>query len=132
VSSKQSNFVFGSNRNEPKLNLFRLFFGLFRETKQNFFRFDSVFRTGIETTETIKTNRKNLQKQISIRMSSKQFFFSVRTETNRTQPDLVVFRFVFWQKQTTFFSVCFGVSDQYRNNRNKQNLWYGEIKMFIF
>jgi hypothetical protein len=58
VSSKQSNFFFGSNRNEPKLNLFRLFFGLFRETKQIFFRFVSVFRSGIETTE---TNRKNFQ-----------------------------------------------------------------------
>ncbi len=52
VSSKQSNFSFGSDRNEPKLNLFRLFFGLFRETKQIFFRFVSVFRTGIETTKT--------------------------------------------------------------------------------
>jgi hypothetical protein len=39
VSSKQSNFFFGSNRNKPKLNLFRLFFGLFRETKKHFFRF---------------------------------------------------------------------------------------------
>jgi hypothetical protein len=58
VSSKQSNIFFGSNRNKPKLNLFRLFFGLFRETKKLFFR---------------------------------------------------------------FVSVCFGVSDQYRNNRNKQN-----------
>jgi hypothetical protein len=37
VSSKQSNFFFGSNRNKPKLNLFRLFFGLFRETKKHFF-----------------------------------------------------------------------------------------------
>jgi hypothetical protein len=56
VSSKRSKFFFGSNRNKPKLNLFRLFFGLFRETKKKFFR---------------------------------------------------------------FVSVCFGVSDRYRNNRNK-------------
>ncbi len=42
VSSKQSNFFFGSNRNKPKLNLFRLFFSLFRETKKHFFRFVSV------------------------------------------------------------------------------------------
>jgi hypothetical protein len=56
---RNNQIFFGSNRNEPKLNLFRLFFGLFREIKQIFFRFVSVFRTGIETT---KTNRKNLQK----------------------------------------------------------------------
>jgi hypothetical protein len=66
VSSKQSNIFFGSNRNKPKLNLFRLFFGLFRETKYTFFRFVSVFRASIETTETnrifskqIETNQKN-------------------------------------------------------------------------
>jgi hypothetical protein len=32
-------FFFGSNQNKPKLNLFRLFFGLFRETQKHFFRF---------------------------------------------------------------------------------------------
>jgi hypothetical protein len=42
VSSKQTNFFFGSNQNKPKLNLFRLIFGLFRETKNKFFRFVSV------------------------------------------------------------------------------------------
>jgi hypothetical protein len=42
VSSKQTNHIFGSNRNKPKLNLFRLIFGLFRETKNYFFRFVSV------------------------------------------------------------------------------------------
>ncbi len=49
------NVIFGSNRNKPKLNLFWLFFGFFRETKQIFFRFVSVFRTCIETTETNRT-----------------------------------------------------------------------------
>jgi hypothetical protein len=35
--SKPLIFFLGSNRNKPKLNLFRLFFGLlFRETKKNF------------------------------------------------------------------------------------------------
>ena len=55
VSSKQTKINFGSNRNKPKQDLFRVCFGLFRETK-NF-----------------------------------------------------------------FFSVCFGVSNLYGNNRNKQN-----------
>ncbi len=52
VSSKQSNLFFGPNQNKPKLNLFRLFFGLLRETKKHFFWFVSMFQTGIETTET--------------------------------------------------------------------------------
>jgi hypothetical protein len=52
VSSKQTKINFGSNRNKPKQDLFRVCFGLFRETKNKFFRFDSVFRTYIETTET--------------------------------------------------------------------------------
>ncbi len=43
---------FGSNRNKPKQDLFRVCFGLFRETKKKKFLFVSVFRTYIETTET--------------------------------------------------------------------------------
>ncbi len=55
-SSKPLIFFLGSKRNKPKLNLFRLFFGLlFRETTKIFFRFVSMFRTGIETTETNRT-----------------------------------------------------------------------------
>jgi hypothetical protein len=37
VSSKQTKYIFGLKRKEPKHNLFRLFFGLFRETKKLFF-----------------------------------------------------------------------------------------------
>jgi hypothetical protein len=66
VSSKQTNINFGSNRNKPKQDLFRVCFGLFRETKNKKFRFVSVFRTYIETTETKRsvshqneTNRNN-------------------------------------------------------------------------
>jgi hypothetical protein len=33
VSSKQTKINFGSNRNKPKQDLFRVCFGLFRETK---------------------------------------------------------------------------------------------------
>jgi hypothetical protein len=58
---KQS-FFFGSNRNKPKLDLFRLFFGLFHETKKHLFCFVSVFRIGIEATETNRT----LSKQTKI------------------------------------------------------------------
>ena len=55
VSSKQTKINFGSNRNKPKQDLFRVCFGLFRETKNKKFRFVSVFRTYIETTETNRT-----------------------------------------------------------------------------
>ncbi len=55
-SSKPLILFLGSNRNKPKLDLFRLLFGLlFRKTKKVFFRFVSMFRTGIETTETNRT-----------------------------------------------------------------------------
>jgi hypothetical protein len=52
---------FGSNRNKPKQDLFRVCFGLFRETKKIIFRFDSVFRTFIETTETNRTVSKRTE-----------------------------------------------------------------------
>jgi hypothetical protein len=49
-----------------------------------------------------------------------QIFFSVRTGTNRNS---ICFGCcsVCFAKPKNFFSVCFGVSDRYRNNRNKQN-----------
>jgi hypothetical protein len=55
VSSKQTKINFGSNRNKPKQDLFRVCFGLFRETKNQIFRFVSVFRAYIETTEKNRT-----------------------------------------------------------------------------
>jgi hypothetical protein len=61
VSSKWKKYIFGSNRNKPKQDLFRVCFGLFRETKKHFFRFVSVFRTFIETTETNKTVSKRTE-----------------------------------------------------------------------
>jgi hypothetical protein len=60
------------------------------------------------------------------------YFFSVQTETNRNSTCFGCFSVCFFAKPKRIFFVCFGVSDQYRNNRNKQNLWYGEIKRFIF
>ncbi len=52
VSLKHTKINFGSNRNKPKQDLFRICFGLFRETKKKKFRFVSMFRTYIKTTET--------------------------------------------------------------------------------
>jgi hypothetical protein len=55
ISKKRS--LLGGPRNKPKLNLIPLFFGLFfRETKKKIRRFVSVFRIGIETTETNRTD----------------------------------------------------------------------------
>jgi hypothetical protein len=48
---------------------------------------------------------------------NKQFFFQF-------EPKLNLFRLffgLFHETKKTFFSVCFNVSDRYRNNRNKQN-----------
>ena len=53
--------IFGSNRNKPKQDLFRVCFGLFRETQKKNFRFVSVFRTYIETTETNRTVSKRTE-----------------------------------------------------------------------
>jgi hypothetical protein len=65
VSSKQTNKIFGSNRNKPKLNLFWFIFGLFRETNKSFFRFVSVrfgvsdpFRNNQNKQNCFQTNRK--------------------------------------------------------------------------
>jgi hypothetical protein len=118
VSSKQT-FFFGSNRNKLKLDLFRLFLGLFRKNRNVFFRFVSVFRTGIETTNNrtfCETNRKNLYKKThSIRVSWKQLIFF---GSNRNKPKLNLFRLFFSmcgsQHPRKIFSVCFGVSDRYR------------------
>ncbi len=62
VSSKQTKINFGSNRNKPKQDLFRVCFGLFRETKNKLFLFVSVFRTCIETTETNRIVSKQTEK----------------------------------------------------------------------
>jgi hypothetical protein len=54
------------------------------------------------------------------RVSSKQSVYSVRTETNRNSICFACFSVCF-AKPKIIFSVCFFVSDRYRNNRNKQN-----------
>ena len=63
--------------------------------------------------------------KVGLRVSSKRKKeFSVRTETNRNK---ICFGFCFGlfretkEKLFRFVSVCFGVSNLYRNNRNKQN-----------
>ncbi len=109
VSSKQSNFFFGSNRNKPKLNLFRLFFGRFHETKQIFFGlfwFVSVFRTGIETTETNQNKpRKSPKTNLYKGVLETIIIFRFKPKQTETQPVPVVFRFVFSETKRNFFQV---------------------------
>ncbi len=61
VFSKQSNFFWFEPKQTETQSVW-LFFGLFRETKKHFFRFVSVFRAGIEPTETNKTLSKQTEK----------------------------------------------------------------------
>ncbi len=74
MSSKQTKINFGSNRNKPKQDLFRVCFGLFRETKKKKFRFfrcfepiskqpkqTDLFRNKPKQTETTQNFLKNSQ-----------------------------------------------------------------------
>jgi hypothetical protein len=58
-----------------------------------------------------------------------QILFSVRTETNWNSICFVCFSVCF-TKPKNIFSVCFGVSDRYRNNQNKQNFLKTNRKNF--
>ncbi len=111
--------------------------GLFCETKNHFFWFVSVFRTGINTTETNRISSKQTEKSsINILywgvLKTVNFFSQFEPKQTKTQSVSVVFQFAFSRNQKFFVWVCFDVLDQYRNNRNKQNLWYGELKRLIF
>ncbi len=65
MSTKQSNFFFGSDRNKPKLNLFWLFFS---------------FRTDIKTTETNRILSKQTEK---ISKKCSQMFFELLFRKNK-------------------------------------------------
>ncbi len=102
----RNNQIFFSVRTETNRNSICL--GLFRE--KHFFRFVSVFRTGIETTQTnrtlskqTKTKQKKSQKNVFYQVSiiDTIFFFS------RFGPKLnlfwLFFGFVFFSKPKNFF-----------------------------
>ncbi len=100
VSSKWTKKIFDSNRNKPKQDLFRVCFGLFRETNKEKFSVVSVFQTYIETTETnrtvskrtekirtIKTRRKNLPKHSLAYCSwTNKFFLKKYWNKNKYSP----------------------------------------------
>jgi hypothetical protein len=68
VFSKETKNIFSLNRNEPALNLFRLFFGLFHETK-NILRFFLCFEpvSNRNKHKSFETNRKNPLKTVHCR-----------------------------------------------------------------
>jgi hypothetical protein len=89
-----------------------------------------VFQTGIKTTETNRTFSKQTEK-ISKNALYKSVletinFFGFELKQNETQSVSVFFGVC--GSPNNVVSVCFGVLDRYRNKRNKQNLWYGELK----
>ncbi len=145
VSSKQSNFFF---RFEPKQTetqsvsvVFRVCFAKPKNIFFSLFWFVSVFWTGIESTKTngilSKQTEKISKKRCSIRRSSKPLIFFLGSNQNKLKLSLfrLFFGLLFRETKKFFFRfvfIWFDVSDRYRNNRNKQNLWYGELKRLIF
>ncbi len=108
VSSKQSNIFFGPNQNKPKLNLFRLFFGLFRETKKHFFGlfrcFGPVSKQPKQTEfsrNKPKQTKKIPKKTLSIRGYSKPLIFFLGS--NRNSICFGCFSVCFFAKPNNFF-----------------------------
>jgi hypothetical protein len=61
---RNNHIFFGSNRNKPKLNLFWLFFGLFRETKKQFFRCFGPVLKQLKQTEFSRNKPKTSTKNV--------------------------------------------------------------------
>jgi hypothetical protein len=104
VSVKQSNFLFGSNRNKPKLNLFR-----FRETQKKFLVCFSSFRCfgpvskQPKQTELYPNKPKKSPENVLYWGSSKKFFLFLGS--NRKKPKLNLFGCfsLFFAKPTKIF-----------------------------
>jgi hypothetical protein len=130
VSSKQSNFF--SVRTEKNLN--SIFFGCFSVcfTKPTIFFFGLFRCFGPVSKQPKQTEKTSKQRSLLGYLRNNYFFVGL----NRNKPKLNLFRLFFSlffsQNPPKYVLFCFGVSDRYRNNRNKQNLWYCELKRFIF
>jgi hypothetical protein len=140
VSSKQSNFFSVRTKTNRNSICFGCFSVCFAKPKNIFlvcFGVSDRYRNNQNIQNTVETNRKNLHKTFSIRGSWNRLICFLGS--NRNKPKLNLFRLffglLFRETKRIFFwfvSVCFDVSDRYQNNQNKQNLWYGELKMLIF
>jgi hypothetical protein len=133
VSSKQSNFRFGPK--QIKTQSVSVVFWFVSQNEKTFFSVcfgvSDRYRNNRNKQNFLETKRKNLQKNLGV-LETVNCFSRFEPKQTKTQSVSVVFRFAFSRNQTNFFSVCFDVSDRYRNYRNKQNLWYGELKRLMF
>ncbi len=137
--NNKKNFLFRTKANRNPI-CFGCFLVCSRNQKTVFsvcFAVSDRYRNNSNKQNFLETNRKNLQKTFSMRGSSKPLIFCLGS--NRNEPKLNLFWLFFGllfrettKKNFRFVQVCFDVSDRYRNNRNKQNLRYGELKRLIF
>jgi hypothetical protein len=115
VSLKRKIF-FGSNLNKPKQDLFRLCFGLFRETKKlKISVCFGLFQTYIETFETNRTVLKQTKTTLNFLKKTKQNMLSIKL----FRLIFCLFRFI-----QTIGTLCFGIDAKqlrnqlFGNNRN--------------
>ncbi len=145
VSSKQSNFYFGSNRNKPKLNLFRLFFGLFHETKKQFFAvyfglfrcFGSVSKQPKQTElcrnkpKQTETNQKISKKRSLWGSRNSNFFSRLEPKQTETQSVSVVIRF-FSRKPKLFFQFVSVFRTGIETTETNRTYGLGNLKGWYF
>jgi hypothetical protein len=111
VSSKQSNFFFGSNRNKPKLNLLRLFVDFFRETKKHFFGLFRCFRLVSKQPKQTEFSRNKLKQTEKIFKKrsllggprNRNFFSRFEPKQTETQSVLLFFGLLFCETNKFFF-----------------------------
>ncbi len=107
-NKKKKNFV--SNGNKPLLNLFRLFFVMFRETKKHFFGLFRCFGRVSNQTEFCRNKPKKSPKKRSVLGgSSKPFIFFLGSNRNKPKIDLfgLFFDLLFCGRQKIFFRFVF-------------------------
>jgi hypothetical protein len=136
VECPRNNQIFFSVRTETNRNsiCFGCFSVCFAKPKKHFFGLFRCFgpvSKQPKQTEFSRNKPKKSPKTFSIRGSLKQLILFSRFEPKLNLFQLF-FGLLFRETNKFFFSVCFDVLDCYRTNRNKQNLWYGELKRLIF
>ncbi len=118
---------------EPKQTKTQSVSVCFTKTKNIFFGLFRCFGPVLKQTKQTEfcQNKPKQTEKISKKHSllggpqNRKFFFRLEPKQTKTQSVMVVFRFAFLRNQLIFLrfvSVCFYVSDRYRNNQNKQNL----------